>query len=78
MRQLTVYRAADLQAGDRIYALGDITYRHPRVVLNALGPLMTTSAVEGVKVLGSLSAQMLYPSQIDGQAIRVLRPEVAR
>lgn len=73
---ITVTRLADLRVGDRLVSIGDITYRTRPAVTAELGPIEPGSPVRGVR-LGTVAGgieNVRYPSQCDGQTIRVERP----
>lgn len=78
--KLTLTRAADLRAGDRILSIGSrITYRPARTVVAPLGPIEHGSPVQGVRLInpnaGSPLELVLYPAHIDGQTVTVERDE---
>lgn len=77
-QRLTVTRAADLRPADRIVSVGpNITYRPPRAVAAALGPIEAGSPVQGVRLVNPDPASplelVLYPSQVDGLALVIER-----
>jgi hypothetical protein len=78
MTRLTVTRAADLQAGDRIVSVGPtITYRTPREVAAALAPIAPGSPVLGVRLVNPDPASplelVLYPRRSTGLALVIER-----
>ena len=77
-QRVTITRAADLRAGDRIVSVAPtITYRPPRTVAAPLGPIEPGSPVHGVRLVNpdptSTLELVLYPSQVDGLALVIER-----
>ncbi|MDQ4504414.1 hypothetical protein [Sinomonas sp. ASV322] len=78
MQTITVHRLADLRRGDRIIGYDGHVYVGPRTVASPLGPIEPGSPVHGVRLEApggqGVIERVLYPSQMDGRPIEVVRP----
>lgn len=77
MQTITVNRLADLRKGDRIIGYDGQTYVQPRIVASPLCAIEPGSPVHGVRLEApnpqSVIEWVLYPSQMDGRPMEVIR-----